>query len=392
MAGMNLGNWGALLQGGIQGEQTEQNMKGKALQNQYYKDQLVDPASQANAYWTQQGQRNSIQNGQTPWQAPTGLEDPVHHLFATTLPDAYKTARAKLSSFLPGQGQHASGPSSQSTVPQGSNVAMSRPQPTSSNPAAGGLPGASGPMPLPQTDAQVSQPRPYADGGIPGRGGALRMRKAKPGNVAKPTKVAQAAMHPPMEKAPVDAQEMGAEGGPPRNTEAQPSNQDPMLANGGAVDKIPPFKSAIPPKPVPSMVEKDVSNDGQRNRLGKTIKKFADGTPPGKAPAAGLEPAEAAPESVLQHLSKTVKGAYNDVANTPIAKAAGEALSNPAGVGIGLGQQAVQESVIGCRAPGTSLRLPSRKPVPLLPRHPRPRCRDPRHPVAMLIRDHRPRM
>ena len=418
---MNAGNWGAFLQGGVQGAQTEQQMETKNLQNREYKDAYVDPASQANQYDTRNYQKWQQSQGQTPWQDQGTLFDPVRNKLA----DAYKSAKAKMSSFLPGQGQHAMGPAAQSTVPQGSNVAMSAPGPSSSNPASGGIPGATGPMPLP--DQPQTTGRPFADGGIPGRGrsGALRQRKAKPGNIAKPSKAAQAAMHPPMEKPPVDAQEMGAEGGPPRNTDAQPGSQDPMLAdggqlsikkaikhpgalheqlgvpqgekipkgkldaaaksggklgqrarfaetlrkfddggminvarddaqstaakagewgpsaaqqkavaqdqatsdrlsspnhrlpvtktpatrapasapvlaagrdgyaNGGAVDKVPGFKLPAYPKPQPNALEKDVSNDGQRNRLGKTIKKFADGGPtvPKDQPAPGLEPA-----------------------------------------------------------------------------------------------------
>jgi hypothetical protein len=355
---MNAGNWGAFLQGGVQGAETEQQMESKNLQNRYFKDAAVDPASQANQYWTQRYQQDQAQNGRPQWHDQGTLFDPVRNALA----DVYSSARKKLSSFLPGQGQHAMGPAAQSTVNQQTNVAMSAPGPTSSDPAAGGLPGATGPMPLP--DRPQTSGQPYANGGpIPGRNrsGALRQRKAKPGNIAKPTKAAQAAMHPPMEQAPVDNQEMGAEGGPPRNTDAQPGSQDPMLAdggqlnikkaikhpgalhedlgvpqgekipkaklhaaaerggkvgqrarfaetlskfsNGGAVDKVPPFKAPVPPKPQPNAVEKDVNNDGQRNRLGRTIKKFADGgsSTPKDQPAPGLEPA-AEPESTGHHL------------------------------------------------------------------------------------------
>ena len=348
MGKMNAGNWGALLQGGIQGAETEQKMTEQDLRNRYMKDSMVDPAAMANQYDTKNFQQWQQQNGQTPFQSQGMLFDPVRNKLA----DVYQSAKSKLSSFLPGQGQHAMGPAAQATVPQGSNVAMSRPQPgVSGSPAAPGLPGATGPLPLPESDAQVGQPRPYADGGIPGRKatGLVRQRKAKPGNVAKPTKAAQSAIHSPMEKPPVDNQEMGAEGGPPRNTDAQPGSQDPMLAdgghfiqgaikhpgalheqlgvpkgekipkdkldkaahakgklgqrarfaetlskfsNGGAVDKPKPFKEPPFEKPQPNALEKDVSNDGQRNRLGKTIKRFADGGEPKDKPAPGLEPAE----------------------------------------------------------------------------------------------------
>ena len=179
---MNAGNWGAFLSGGVQGANEAQQMEAKNLQNRYYKNALVDPASQENQYWTQARQKDQTQNGQQPWQDQGTLFDPVRNALA----DVYKSAKSKLSSFLPGQGQHAMGPAAQATVPGASDVAMSRPGPSSSNPASGGIPGATGPMPLP--DQPTTTGAPFADGGIPGRGrsGALRMRKAKPGNVAKP--------------------------------------------------------------------------------------------------------------------------------------------------------------------------------------------------------------
>jgi hypothetical protein len=366
MGKMNAGNWGALIQGGIQGAETEQKMTEQDLRNRYMKDSMVDPAAMANQYDTGNFQKWQQQNGQTPFQSQGMLFDPVRN----ALQDVYKSAKAKLSSFLPGQGQHAMGPAAQSTVPAPGNAAMSTPQPgQSGSSAAPGLPAASGPMPLPQSDAQVGQPRPFADGGIPGRKatGLVRQRPAKPGNKAPASKAAQTAMHPPMEKAPVDNQEMGAEGGPPRNTDAQPGSQDPMLAdgghfiqgaikhpgalheqlgvpkgekipkgkldkaahakgklgqrarfaetlskfsNGGAVDKPQPFKPAAEPKPQPNSFEKDVNNDGQRNRLGKTIKRFADGGDTAKdKPASGLEPAQTTDEwpGLIPALGNSVK-------------------------------------------------------------------------------------
>lgn len=388
MAKMNSGNWGAFINAVPQGMETEQKLTEQDLMNRYRKNAMVDPATQENQYWTQKRQQWQQQNGQQPWQDQGMLFDPVRNALA----DVYKSAKAKLSSFLPGQNQHAMGPASQSIVNQQTNAPMSAPSPTSSNAPAGAFPGASGPLPLPQTDAQVGQPRPFADGGIPARkpGGALRQRPAKPGNVAKPTKAAQAAMHPPMERPPVDNQEMGAEGGPPRNTDAQPSNQDPMLAdggyadgnfiqgaikrpgqlhrdlgvpqgekipkskikaaeerggkvgkraqlaetmskfaNGGAVDRPQPFKPAAEPKPQPNAVEKDVNNDGQRNRLGKTIKRFADGgDPKSDEPAPGLEPAQKWP-GVIPALRNAAHGV--GVAAQPIVnagRAASEAVNN----------------------------------------------------------------
>jgi hypothetical protein len=341
MAKLNSGNWGAFLNAVPQGMEEEGKISEQQLRNQYTKNAMVDPALMANQYDTKNFQQWQQQNGQTPFQSAGMPFDPVRNALA----DVYKSAKAKISSFLPGQGQHASGPAAQATVNQQTNQPMSAPSPTSSSAPAGALPGATGPLPLPQ-DAQVSAPRAFADGGIPGRKstGLVRQRPAKPGNVAKPTKAAQAAMHSPMEKPPVDNQEMGAEGGPPRNTDAQPGSQDPMLAdgghfiqgaikhpgalheqlgvprgqkipkgkldkaaqakgklgqrarfaetlskfsNGGAVDKPKPFKETPFEKPQPNALEKDVSNDGQRNRLGKTIKRFADGG----EPAPGLEPA-----------------------------------------------------------------------------------------------------
>ncbi len=482
MAKLNAGNWGAFLQGGVQGAQTEQAMEGKDLQNRYMKNAMVDPAAQENQYWTQQRQQNQMQNGQQPWQDQGRLFDPVRNKLA----DVYQSAKARLSSFLPGQGQHAMGPSSQPTVPQQTNVAMSAPQPSSSNSASGGLPGATGPMPLPQSNAQVSQPQPFADGGIPARGrsGALRQRKTKPGNIAKPSKAAQAAMHPPMEKPPVDAQEMGAEGGPPGNTEAQPGSQDPMLAdggqlnikkaikhpgalhadlgvpqgqkipkakldaaakqggktgqrarfaetlrkfddggmvnvargdaqtaadrhpwdpdaaeadikadqktsdrlsspnhrlpvtktpmtqagtraavhpdnefaNGGMVDKPMPFKPPAMPKPNPNMVEKDVGNDGQRNRLGKTIKRFADG---GGPPTDPIERAAANRAAKPAAVSSSTTNAVNDTTAASEAPASGLEAAEPVPKGVlgrlkGVGKAATGAYVAGQTAAGVN--------------------------------------
>lgn len=275
-------------------------------------------------------------------------------------------------------------PAAQATTPPGANAAASAPGPSSSDAAAGGTPGASGAQTLDSETQPVTQSGlARANGGaIPGRGG-LRMRKAKPGNVAKPTKAAAAAMHPPMEKAPQDNQEMGAEGGPPGNTEPSPSNQDPMLANGGNIQspmtggmsqgeynavqkdadgggikgrkglsatmkkfsnggKVPPVQT-MEPKPNPKMVEQDVNNDGQRNRLGRTIKKFDDGgsTDPSK-PAVGLEPAQPAPESTLHHLAMQGVNLVGGLARAslrggPMASAAldaGEDLGNAAGAAL----------------------------------------------------------
>jgi len=357
---MNAGNWGAFLQGGIQGAQTEQSMESRNLQNQYEKNAFVDPALRENNDQTQWNRQLEQDAGRTAAPAASGLFDPVRNKLA----DVYQSAKAKIQSWLPGQGQHSSGPSSQPTVNQQTNVAQSAPQPTSSSPSAGGLPGPGGPGAI-----------PYANGGgIPrrgpvmgrGRSGVLRQRKAPPGNLAKPTKAAQSAMHPPLEKAPVDNQEMGAEGGPPGNTDPSPSDQDPMLAdgghfiqgaikrpgalhaqlgvpqgekipkakldaaakskgklgqrarfaetlskfaNGGVIPKQDQFKLPPAPKPQPNMIQREIGEDGQRNRLSRTIKRFADG---------GSSSQQDPPETNAQHLAKLGAGALGVVASSPV--------------------------------------------------------------------------
>src|SRR5882672_2235688 len=165
MAKINSGNWGAFLQGGVQGAEAEQKMESQDLNNRYMKDQFVDPASQENQYYTQKRQQWQQQNGEQPWQSQGMLFDPVRNKLA----DVYKSAKAKISSFLPGQGQHAMGPAAQATVPQATNVAASPPGPTSSGPASPGVPGATGALP------QSDNPNAYFanGGGIPQRG-ALR--------------------------------------------------------------------------------------------------------------------------------------------------------------------------------------------------------------------------
>jgi hypothetical protein len=330
--GLNQGNWGAFLQGGISGAEKEQQMEGTDLKNRYMKDELVDPAARVNQADTDNYNTANKKLGYAPWQSQGMLFDPVR----AGLHDVWTATKKKLSSFLPGQDQHAMGPAAQATVPGQANVAASPPGPDTSGAAQPGLPGAGA---IPRSDGSQGY---FSDGGpIPPRNaGALRARKPKPGNQAKPTKAARAAMNPQLEQ-PVSS---------PRNTEPSPSNQDPMLAdgghfiqgaikhpgalhedlgvpqgqkipkakldaaahskgkvgrrarfaetlskfsNGGQVDKPQPFKSPAAPKPQPNSLEKDVNNDGQRNRLGKTIKRFADGGENDK-PASGLEPAESA--------------------------------------------------------------------------------------------------
>jgi len=342
--GLNQGNWGAFLQGGISGAEKEQQMEGTDLKNRYMKDELVDPAARVNQADTDNYNTANKKLGYAPWQSQGMLFDPVR----AGLHDVWTATKKKLSSFLPGQDQHAMGPAAQATVPGQANVAASPPGPDTSGAVQPGLPGAGA---IPRSDGSQGY---FSDGGpIPPRNaGALRARKPKPGNQAKPTKAARAAMNPQLEQ-PVSS---------PRNTEASPSNQDPMLAdgghfiqgaikhpgalhedlgvpqgqkipkakldaaahskgkvgrrarfaetlskfsNGGAVDKPQPFKAPKADKPQPNSLEKDVNNDGQRNRLGRTIKRFADGnevTPKDK-PATGLEGAEPAePESTGHHL------------------------------------------------------------------------------------------
>lgn len=342
-----------------QGLQDVQEYDARQLQNQRQKEYLnqqmrENNAAQQNAQWyaNQQG------FGQIP-QVQTG--DPVISKIVTKFKGLFGGRNQAPNQSTTGQ---STPPASQATVPGQSNQAASPPGPSSSNAAAPGVPGASGAQTLDsETQPVTSVGLTRANGGaIPGkygRSGALRNKKAKPQNVAKPTAAAANAMHMTMEKAPVDAQEMGAEGGPPGNTDAQPSNQDPMLANGGAirgrkrfdnggminaarqdaqsgkaspagieqdqqisdrlsspnhrlpVTKTPPTTPPKPlpvapegsyasggiikpiqtmePKPNPKMAEQTVNNDGQRNRLGKTIKRFADGSPGSVAPDIGSE-------------------------------------------------------------------------------------------------------
>jgi hypothetical protein len=380
MARMNASNWGAFLQAVPQGAQEEQQMTANDLNNQYRQAAMVHPAQRedivqgnlaqddvtdANRLYAQDHPGETNHYAQLP-PASGMLFDPVHQKTLQALGyagDVYQNAKQKLSRFLPGQGQHAMGPPSQATVPGQSNVAASPPGPTSSGPASPGVPGATGAIP------RSDNPNAYfADGGaLPGRDhGLVRQRKAKPGNIAKPTKAAQAAMNPQLEQ-PVSA---------PRNTEPSPSDQDPMLAdgggprlnikkaikhpgalheqlgvpqgekipkgkldaaaksggklgqrarfaetlskfsNGGLVPKPKPFPMEAEPKPQPNALEKDVSNDGQRNRLGKTIKRFADGGVPDDPIARAAANRAAKPGSVA---SSTTNAVNDTTATTPEA-------------------------------------------------------------------------
>ena len=281
-------------------------------------------------------------------------------------------AQGQTNPSTPMQGR-GPGPAAQQTTQPPGNAPMSRPQPTSSSPSAGGLPGASGPMPLP--DREQTQGSSFAEGGaIPGRKLAgIRAKKAKPGNQAKPTagdkQVAGQTQQPP---------QVPGGGMPPRNTEpgAGISNQDPVLADGGQPkkwvgkaikhpgalhedlgvpqgEKIPKSKikaaehsdnpktakraqladtmskwkdggmpklpklqpgAAPEPKPAPNAVEQDVSNDGMRHYLGKTIKRFADGgqDKPDVATPAGAKPAS---DEGFPGIIPAVAHGLNDIGN-----------------------------------------------------------------------------
>ncbi len=366
--GMNQGNWGALIQGGISGAQTEQQMQGKDYENQVARQKAgeagrlnqdqadqFEASTQAHNIAAANNNMNPA-NQQMPYQNYSqqsgGVFDPARNAIHNTLANI---GRFYHNVFNGQQGQsnpaaaqagnpnaHAAGPAAQQTTQQPGNQAMSRPQPTSSN-GAGGQVGATGPMPLPSPgqDQVTGRTYPgYAEGGaIPGRKLAgIRRKPAKPGNIAKATAGdKQVAQQQP-------GQEM-----PPRNTEpgAGISNQDPQLADGGKPkkwiagaikhpgalhkelgvpegEKIPKSKiksaegsdnpklakraqlaetmshfkdgglpqlpklqpgAAPAPKPAPRSVEQDVSNDGMRHYLGKTIKRFADGGDPLPNPA-----------------------------------------------------------------------------------------------------------
>ena len=231
---INPGNVGALGQGVFSGLEFDQNLQKQYLANQ--------GTAQENAAWRltnqgNQGQYNATQDfynrqnpngpqGQ-PFQAQTGsVFDPVRERISGMLASAHQ-AYQKV--FGGAQTPHAVGPAAQATTPQGSNVAASPPGPTSSN-GSGGQIGATGPMPqMPQTR------NTFAEGGaIPGRKG-LKARKAKPGNLAKPTQGEKQVAQTNMPQPPATG---GADEGPPRNTEpgAGISNQDPQLADGGIAD------------------------------------------------------------------------------------------------------------------------------------------------------------
>ena len=326
--GLNPGNVGALLQGGVQGMQTEQGMQDKYTANQrqqqYLQEQQRENQGGNQLYNATNDFQNRTNGTNNPgFTAQTGnVFDPVRERIHGLL----QSAHAKYQSVF--GGGHAQGPAAQQTTQAPGNAAMSAPQPTSSSGTAG-PPGATGPMPLPQHDQVSGRDFPqYAEGGaIPGRKLAgIRPKKAKAGNLAKPTAG--------------DKQVASAQPGqqmPPQNTEASPDNQDPNIsaADGkwiqGAVkhpgalhkdlgvpegEKIPKGKiksaeksdnpklakraqlaetlgkfkdggmpslpklqpgAAPEPKPAPRSLEQDVSNDGMRKYLGRTIKRYADG-------------------------------------------------------------------------------------------------------------------
>ena len=244
---LNPGNVAALGEGIPKGIETEQAINSKAMQNQAYNTGVVQPSARENqadiAYTNEVAQRSGAQ----PLQQTGGVFDPVRARIGSML----QGAAAKYQSVF-GRGQqgqtnpsavapvgHNPGPAAQQTTQAPGNAAMSRPQPGTSNAAAPGVQGATGPMPLPDRDQVTGRDYPgaYAEGGaIPGRKLAgIRPKKAKAGNVAKATAGDKqvANQQPGAGGPPMPQQNM-----PPRNTEpgAGISNQDPQLADGGIPD------------------------------------------------------------------------------------------------------------------------------------------------------------
>lgn len=366
--GMNQGNWGALISGGVQGAQTEQSMEAADLKNKYTRAAMVDPAmmeDQALGENYNEGVNSHNKQGGTQWSnftAAPRLFDPARQ----GVHDVWAKAKAFLG------GKQSPAPVAQNTTPQASNMAASAPQPTSV--------GSTGDGPAPD--------QYYANGGIPGRGGmGMKPRKAKPGNKAVPSKAARAVMPKPPQPEQADPMGMGAEeppfadGGAPApepdykqglintarddarvdasnrhawdkdpteyNKEvagdqkmsdrlSSPNHRLPVkttapatqqrapavpdgkndFANGGGIPsrllKQDPATLTKEPKPNGKSVKQDVSNFGEQGRFARTIKKFADGGQDSPAydqdsqPAPGLEGATPAPETNIEHLHSTV--------------------------------------------------------------------------------------
>ena len=333
---LNPGNVGALLNAVPGGIETEQGIVAKDQQNKAYNAGVVQPVQRQNQADTTQYNTVAGMTGQQPYQQTGGIFDPVRERIHGLL----QAAGQKYQQVFGGQQTpHAVGPAAQQTTQAPGNAAMSRPQPGTSNAAAPGVPGATGPMPLPDQDQVTGRDFPArADGGaIPGRKLAgIRAKKAKPGNIAKATAGDKqvANQQPGAGGASMPGQQM-----PPRNTEpgAGISNQDPDLsaADGkwigkaikhpgalhkelgvpegekipkskiksaegsdnpklakraqladtmskfkdGGMPKLPKLEpgAAPEPKPAPNMVSQEVGQDGMRHYLGKTIKRYADG-------------------------------------------------------------------------------------------------------------------
>jgi hypothetical protein len=357
MAGyMNQGNWGALLQGGVQGAETEQKMQNQDYLNQEARAR-AGQAGRENMAGTENfnaaGQKINSQGGLNngdpnnpamvgQYQQSGGVFDPARN--------AIHSALANIGRFYQGvfhggaQGQtnpqaapsgRGPGPAAQQTLPgpgqAGSQApaAMSRPQATSSGGTAG-PPGATGPMPLPEQPTTTGSQ--YAEGGaIPGRSlRGIRAKKGKPGNVAKATAGdKQVANQQPGAGGPQMALQQNM---PPRNTEpgAGISNQDPQLsADGNFIQKAikkpgqlhkdlgVPEGEKIPKSKIKA-AEKGGGKTAKRAQLADTMSKFKDG---GKVPFPKLEPGAApepkpAPNAVEQtvnengmrhYLGKTIK-------------------------------------------------------------------------------------
>jgi hypothetical protein len=361
--GMNQGNWGAFLQAVPEGVETEQKIQGKAYENQQAANTTDKSNMSATAARdefdadTQKHNLDAAKNNSNPnptgptgetsnnqqmgyqnyAQQSGGVFDPARNAIHAALANIGQFYQKHFTLPTAGKGPAPAAQANSNAGPGAPGTqapaAMSPPGPTSTGPSTPGTPGASGPMPQ---NNNPNDPNRYAEGGaIPGRKlQGIRAKKGKPGNVAKATAGdKQVANQQPGAGGPPMAMQASA---PPRNTEPNPSNQDPQLADGGkppaaeelgepkkkgkaakreelgeTVNKFKdggkvPFPKLEPgaapaPKPAPNSLEQTVNNDGMRHYLGKTIKRFADGGKPDPVvpTPAGAQPADTQPKAPL---------------------------------------------------------------------------------------------
>jgi len=161
-----------------------------------------------------------------------------------------------------------------------------------------------------------------ADGGPAGQGKFIQKAIKKPGQLHKDLGVPQG------EKIPKSKIKAAEKGGGKVAQRARFADTLSKFKDGGA-PKIPKLEpgAAPEPKPAPNAVEQTVNNDGMRHYLGKTIKRFDDGSPGGVKPDQVPTPAGTKDDSWPGLIPAVINSAkyYAGAVGAPLANASGRA-------------------------------------------------------------------